>query len=141
MHTLLILSFLAACGGAAPTEAPEAAPEAPAEREGPVVLDIAGRIDGTAPSAATALFVSVKDPSRPGPPIAAKKLPTGPLPMDFTLGTADLLPMFRNRPVPAQLQLSVRFDADGDAMTREPGMPGQTLVVDADAHGLSLKPE
>jgi len=134
------LLLLLACGSdPAPAPSPTPAPDA-VEREAPdeAVLDLAGRIESSGSRSAKVLFVSVKDPSRPGPPLAAKQLPAGPFPMEFTLTAADMIPMAKGRPVPAEVLLSARLDADGNATTREPGMPSKTMTVDSDAHGLSL---
>lgn len=65
------------------------------------------------------LYVSVRDPAG-GPPLAALRLPPGPFPVSFQVTTADALAMGgAPRPFPANLDVQVRIDADGDPMTRE----------------------
>ena len=70
---------------------------------------------------ASTIYVSVKD--GPGPPLAAKKLPVGPFPMEFTLTMADRPPMAASRPMPAAFDVTVRADLDGNAMTKDPSEP------------------
>lgn len=86
---------------------------------GTITLDPAasGAIDQ-----AKALFVSIKDPAG-GPPLAAKKLPVGPFPMTFAVTSADRLPMGGDRPTPAAVDVTVRLDFDGNAMSRADGEP------------------
>ncbi|MCB9675220.1 MAG: hypothetical protein H6737_08890 [Alphaproteobacteria bacterium] len=69
------------------------------------------------PEGAKAVFVAIL--ADEGPPIAAKKLPVGPFPMDFTITTADVLPMHAGKPLRAVLNVTARIDGDGDAMTDE----------------------
>ena len=146
---LLLATVLAACGSAptaphddghpptAKAEAKEpAAPEAPpasAKLALSGTITYAGKIEG--PS----LFVSVKDPSKPGPPLAAKQLPPGPFPMDFTLTDADVVQMgAAPRAIPANVALTVRLDADGDAMTKAPTEPIATMETPATSAGLAV---
>jgi hypothetical protein len=142
VHTALFA--LLACSEA--PDAPEAPPsdgaareEAPAEEaDDKPVLDLAGTIVGPDPRGAKVLFVSVKDPSRPGPPLAAKQLPAGPFPLAFTLTEDDRIPMGAGRELPESVMLSVRLDRDGDAMTRDPGMASKTVTVASDAKGVQV---
>lgn len=98
------------------------APAAPGSDE--VVLSGTINVDPTALGAvqgAATIYVSVKD--GPGPPLAAKKLPVGPFPMQFTVTMADRPPMAASRPMPASFDLTVRADLDGNAMTKDPTEP------------------
>jgi cytochrome c-type biogenesis protein CcmH len=103
-------------------------PAAPAETSAPTAI-ASGRIQlaaGVDTAAFQALFVSVRDPAG-GPPLAAKKLSPGPFPMDFTITSADRLPMGGDRPMPAQVDFTVRLDVDGDAMSRSDGEPSARI--------------
>lgn len=66
------------------------------------------------------VFVSAKAPGGKGPPIAAKKLGTITVPMAFTLSADDQM-IQGGPPFEGDVELTVRFDADGDVMTRAPG--------------------
>jgi hypothetical protein len=146
---VVMLTLLAACGGSAPS-APEApkdpvtkapgreakSPEAPAAS---ATLALSGTITYAGPINGPSLFISVKDPGKPGPPLAAKQLPPGPFPMAFTLGDADVVQMgAAPRPIPADVALTVRIDADGDAMTKDPTEPIATLKTPATTSGLAV---
>lgn len=101
-------------GGAAP-----AAPTGAVEVlfEGTIRLDPAhaGKV-GTAKF----VYVSLKDPAQPGPPLAALKLPAGPFPMHFEITTANVIAMGgAPRPVPSTLKVAMWLDQDGNPMTRE----------------------
>lgn len=113
---------LAQARGQGPMEMPNgAAPSAagPAEpiASGTITLDPS--VDA---STYQAVFVSVRDPAG-GPPLAARKLPPGPFPLEFSITTADRLPMGGDRPLPSVVNVSVRLDADGDAMSRSDAEP------------------
>lgn len=82
------------------------------------------------------VFISIKDPSG-GPPLAATR-GAPQFPMDFQITSANILPMFGNRPVPAKLLVSVRLDKDGNATTRD-GEPEAVLEgVTKGSTGLEL---
>ena len=68
------------------------------------------------------IFISLRDPAG-GPPVAAKKLPVGPFPLSFRVTGNDRIGMGGQRPVPDTFKLSVRMDGDGNAMTKEAGLP------------------
>ncbi len=107
--------------GGAPSETPSDVPsEASLIAEGEVTL-----AEGAQIGAGTVLFVNVRTPGG-GPPLAAVKLPPGPFPMKFRITTADRLPMGGDRPLPAEVQLGIRLDADGNAFTKE-GLPAATV--------------
>ena len=50
-----------------------------------------------------------------GPPLAAKRLPLGAFPMPFEIGASDSM---TGEPLPKDLLIEARIDADGDPMTR-----------------------
>jgi hypothetical protein len=53
-----------------------------------------------------------------GPPLAVKRMPAGPFPLDFEIGPGDV--MIEGRPFTGPIQLSARIDADGDPASRGP---------------------
>jgi len=54
-----------------------------------------------------------------GPPLAVKRVRAPSLPLEFTLGPENR--MIESMPFEGPLRLSARLDADGNAMSREPG--------------------
>jgi hypothetical protein len=153
MYTrLLVLLVLTGCGRnsapsspTTPAPAPEApapaapAPEAPAPAAGSK-LSLSGTLNFSGTTSAAAVFVSIRDPANPGPPLAAKKLPPGPFPMSFTLTDADVVQMGpAPREIPASVALSARLDTDGNAMTKEPTEPMATLETPATSADLALE--
>jgi tetratricopeptide (TPR) repeat protein len=69
------------------------------------------------------LYLSLVDPAKPGPPVAADRInPPIQFPVTFDLTTADIRAM-GGGPLPAVFELKARFDGDGNAMTKEPGLP------------------
>lgn len=59
-----------------------------------------------------------------GPPLAVKKLPATAFPLTFTLTEKDVM---MGGPFDGEVELTVRIDKDGDAMTKVPGdMSGKT---------------
>jgi cytochrome c-type biogenesis protein CcmH len=91
-----------------------------------------------APSDAV-LFVIARS-AQGGPPLAVRRLPAGPFPLDFEIGPQDA--MMAGRPFAGSILLSARIDTDGDPMTRaagdlialhetplEPGAGGVDLVL------------
>ena len=87
-----------------------------ADDPAPALL-VTGKIEAPddAPTA-QAVFVSLRQPGVPGPPLAAKKLPAGPFPLTFTLTEADR-PMAQG-PVPDTFEVKVTLDVDGDPMSK-----------------------
>jgi tetratricopeptide (TPR) repeat protein len=108
-------------GAAAPAPAVAAAPA-------PAAAPAAGGVTGTITLAAGArivpgslIFVSVRpDGQTGGPPVAAKRLPPGPFPMQFSIGPQDSM---MGLPWPDRAQVEVRLDSDGNAMSRDPADP------------------
>ncbi|MEZ4242084.1 MAG: tetratricopeptide repeat protein, partial [Myxococcota bacterium] len=64
------------------------------------------------------VFVSIKDPAQPGPPLAVSKLPAQ-FPLSFEVTSADIIQMAGPRNVPDAINVSVRLDRDGNAMTKD----------------------
>ena len=87
------------------------------------------------------LFLIARKGEGGGPPLAVKRVEAPTFPMEFTLGPGDR--MIQAMPFTGPLQLSVRLDADGNAMTRaagdlqgqapaphQPGDSGIAIVID-----------
>jgi len=53
-----------------------------------------------------------------GPPLAAKKIPATAFPLTFTLTEKDVM---MGGPFEGDVEITVRIDKDGDAMTKNPG--------------------
>ena len=66
------------------------------------------------------IFVSARKSGGGGPPLAAKRLAMSELPIGFQLSKDDAM-MQGGPPFEGELELTVRIDGDGDAMTRQPG--------------------
>lgn len=113
MHRALLLVLLAACSTSA---------DKPAATGTPGVLsgtiDVAP--DRKASVAQHAIFVSARRAGGGGPPLAAEKLAPGTLPLAFELSSADQM-IAGGPPLEGDVELTVRFDADGDVMSRAPG--------------------
>ena len=111
--------------GAAP--APTGAPPSPAA---PAGGSIAGTVSlpagkAEAAKAGAVLFIMARvdaGEGKPGPPIAAKRVPvTGPdmFPYAFSIGSSDV--MMAGTPFQGSLRVSIRLDGDGAALTKKPG--------------------
>lgn len=98
-------------GGAAPAAGDEAAPIS-----GTVAL--APEFERKAPPGAI-LFIIARGAQGGGPPLAVKRIESPRFPLEFSLGPGDR--MIQSMPFVGPIQLSARLDADGNAMTREPG--------------------
>jgi hypothetical protein len=66
------------------------------------------------------IFVSAKKPGGGGPPLAAKRMEVRAYPIAFELSSADQM-IQGGPPFEGDVELTVRFDADGDVMTRAAG--------------------
>ena len=125
-------------GGNEPPPPPPQGAQAGAPAGGGEVI-VAGRAvlaPGQAVKGTETVFVSIKNPARPGPPVAAKKFLASQLPLDFTITTADQISMGgAPAPLPPNVMVTVRVDADndGNAMTKTPMDP--TAKVDSVAVG------
>ncbi|MGH7832501.1 MAG: cytochrome c-type biogenesis protein CcmH [Candidatus Binatia bacterium] len=111
----------------------EAAPKAPPRPETPppggqaragggtiqgiVTIDakMKSKLDGKA-----VLFIIARSGGAAGgPPLAVKKIERPVFPLTYTLGQEDV--MMQGMPLSGKVAISVRLDADGNAMTRQPG--------------------
>jgi tetratricopeptide (TPR) repeat protein len=133
-HSALEQARRMAAGGGMPPMA-GAAPAGGAPPAGAIQTIVQGTIaiDPAAASAVPAggvLFWSVRDPARPGPPVAADRADLGSVqfPMTFALTTEHIRAMpGASTTLPASVDLTVRVDSDGNAMTREAGLPSATI--------------
>jgi hypothetical protein len=94
-------------------QAPRQDPAQPIQGTVEIAPEFADRI----PEGAT-LFVIVRTGDT-GPPLAVKRIESPSFPLEFTVGPADR--MIQARPFQGPLQLTARLDADGNALTRNPG--------------------
>ncbi|HKC52593.1 MAG TPA: hypothetical protein VKF60_17525 [Myxococcota bacterium] len=93
---------------------------------------------GTEPAGAV-LFLIARVPGQPGPPLAVKRLPVGPFPLEFEIGPAD--EMIKGRPWDGPIALSARVDSDGDPLTRAASDASGELAepVQPGAEGVDLE--
>ncbi|MCB9684840.1 MAG: tetratricopeptide repeat protein [Alphaproteobacteria bacterium] len=133
---------VAPAGGPPPAPAgnPLLAPVAPPSGGGGAVLASGTATLDPARAAEAAgkmVFLSVRDPAG-GPPIAAKKLMSATFPLQFEITEADIVQMGMARPVPGTFNVSVRLDADGNAMTKAGEPEALATGVSKGSSGLSL---
>ncbi len=69
---------------------------------------------GEEPAPGGVLFLIART-SPVGPPLAVKRLPVGPFPMDFEIGPGDV--MIPGLSFAGAIRLTARIDADGDPLT------------------------
>lgn len=116
---------LAAATGSAPAaiETQRAAAPPPAAATGATseaiqgTLELAPDLVGRVPPGAV-LYLMAKA-GQGGPPVAVVRIPNPSFPMQFSIGPDDR--MNQSMPFADQVLISVRVDADGNAMTRNPG--------------------
>jgi hypothetical protein len=76
--------------------------------------------DGVSLPARGVLFIYARTLGQSaGPPVAVKRLTPRKLPIEFVLGPADQ--MIPGMPFPTELDISARWDLDGNAMSKESG--------------------
>jgi hypothetical protein len=97
------------------------------------------RVASGATAKGEVLFLIARIPSQPGPPLAVKRLPVGPFPLEFEIGPDD--EMIKGRPWVGPIALSARVDSDGDPLTRDPSDLSAELAspVDPGASGVELE--
>jgi hypothetical protein len=105
---------------------------------GPPISGTISLADGVAAQGAV-VFLIARAPGIPGPPLAVKRLPVGPFPMQFEIGPDD--EMIKGRPWVGPIELSARIDADGDPLTHDAREPSAELPspVDPGAEGVQLR--
>ncbi len=69
---------------------------------------------GEEPAPGGVLFLIART-SPVGPPLAVRRLPVGPFPMDFEIGPGDV--MIPGMPFAGAIHITARIDADGDPLT------------------------
>lgn len=99
-------------------------PPASAERSVSPIRGVVRLAEGVDVPEGSVLYLVARAPEG-GPPVAARKLPSGPFPMPFELGPGDV--MLSGRPFSGPLVLTARLDRDGDPLTREPNEPAGGL--------------
>jgi tetratricopeptide (TPR) repeat protein len=85
--------------------------------QGVVTIDskMKSKLDGKA-----VLFIIARSGGTAGgPPLAVKKIERPAFPLTYTLGPEDV--MMQGMPLSGKIAITVRLDADGNAMTRQPG--------------------
>lgn len=92
--------------------------------------------DGATPAGGGVLFVIARPPTG-GPPLAVRRLPPGPFPVEFELGPEDAM---MQAPLNGPMVLSARLDSDGNPLTHEAGdLAGQVAEpVSPGASGVEL---
>ena len=88
----------------------------PARSAAPAPIRGTLRIASEEPGLGGVLFLIART-SEVGPPLAVKRLPVGPFPMEFEIGPADL--MMPGIPFAGAIRLTARIDSDGDPLTTE----------------------
>jgi hypothetical protein len=114
-------------GGSMPAAGPPGMPGAGAAAastgsgsEAPIqgTVTLAPSLEGRVPAGAI-LFLIARRGAGPGPPLAVQRIPSPKLPLQFSIGPDDR--MIRQMPFAGPITLTARLDADGNAMTHEPG--------------------
>jgi hypothetical protein len=141
-----LLAMASGSGPGGPTASPSGAGSAPVAGEaapsggdGLTVSGVISLATGEPAPEGGVLFIYARSPGQvSGPPVAVKRISTPALPVAFQLGPQDQ--MIKGMPFPATLDVSVRWDADGNAMTKSAEDPQASLAgVAAGASGLSLE--
>lgn len=116
MKRLVLLGLLAACSKSEKKE-PAPAPGTPGVIRGEI--DVKPELKANL-TASHVVFVSAKKGQGGGPPLAAKRMAVGTFPIQFELSAADQM-IAGGPPLEGDVEITVRFDADSDVMTRQPG--------------------
>jgi hypothetical protein len=99
--------------------APPLAAEASAGDGPPIrgTVSVADALAGRLPPGAVLFLIARRGSA--GPPLAVERIADPRFPLEFSLGPEDR--MLVTLPFAGELQLSARLDADGNAMSRQPG--------------------
>lgn len=123
--------LLAPATGAPPVAATEAPPVAATEANSAAIegtLDLAPDLAGRVPPGAV-LFVVART-AKSGPPLAVVRVEAPSFPLVFSIGPDDR--MIQSIPFAGDILISARVDADGNAMTRNPGdLQGESGIPNA----------
>ncbi len=112
-----VQTVASAAGGPPAIGAPPAAAGGAATETIEGTLELAPDLAGRVPPGAV-LFVVART-AQSGPPLAVVRIADPSFPLRFSIGPSDR--MIQSVPFAGEIQLSARVDADGDAMTRNPG--------------------
>jgi cytochrome c-type biogenesis protein CcmH len=100
--------------------APPLAAEAGAESEAPPIrgtISVAEELRGRVREGAVLFLIARRDGA--GPPLAVRRIASPRFPLEFSLGPEDR--MIQGLPFAGELRISARLDADGNALSRQPG--------------------
>jgi len=100
--------------------APPLAAGASGAEDGPPIrgtVSVAEGLAGRVPPNAVLFLIARRGGS--GPPLAVERIVSPRFPLEFSLGPEDR--MIQTLPFAGELQISARLDADGNAMSRQPG--------------------
>jgi hypothetical protein len=78
---------------------------------------VAAELEDRVPQGAVLFLIARRGGA--GPPLAVERIASPRFPVEFSLGPEDR--MIQTLPFAGELQISARLDADGNAMSREPG--------------------
>jgi len=129
-------------GGLPPGHPPagDAPPAQPAAPTGAV--ELAGTVTlapGVSAAPGAVVFITVRPEGQTrGPPSRVKRLPAS-FPLTFSISDAES--MIAGMPFPPSAQLTIRVDADGNAMSKEPTDPQASVVVTAGRTDLAIQLE
>jgi cytochrome c-type biogenesis protein CcmH len=96
-----------------------------------LVIDIDPALKAQTPPGGV-LFVSAKDPSRPGPPIAAKRIAVSGFPLTVTLSAADSIMPTAKLFSQAQFSVSARISASGSVTAGKDDWLSAPVLVQSD---------
>lgn len=82
-------------------------------------IELAPELAREGPRGATLFVIARPAGVTRGPPLAVRRFASPTLPLDFQIGPQHA--MVQGIPFAGEIQLTVRLDGDGDAMTRQPG--------------------
>ena len=101
-------------------EAPPLAAETAMAEDAPPIrgtVSLAQELAGRVPEGAVLFLIARRDGA--GPPLAALRIAAPRFPLEFSLGPEDR--MIQTLPFAGELRISARVDADGNALSRQPG--------------------
>ncbi|MBP6534286.1 MAG: tetratricopeptide repeat protein [Arenimonas sp.] len=96
-----------------------------------LVIDIDPTLKAQTPPGSV-LFVSAKDPNRPGPPIAAKRIAVSEFPLTVTLSAADSIMPTAKLFSQAQFSVSARLSASGSVTAGKDDWLSAPVLVQSD---------
>lgn len=118
--------------------APRGAPPVAAAGAEPIrgTIRVAPELAGRVPAGAVLFLIARRGGA--GPPLAVQRIPQPRFPLEFSLGPQDR--MIQTIPFAGELELSARVDADGNAMSRQPGdLEGRAAApVEPGASGVAI---